>query len=153
MAVGKRAPGPARDADTYLGVADPDTRVPREITEQELEALRAKYPAPPSPPPAPPPPPPAPASSSSSSDEGPAPMDVDEPPPAPAPAPTIHRPSSDAEKAQVDNDGWIVKALYKEQEDWDALLTKPEYDELRRGRTIEQLEAAMTTWMCYGSKR
>ena len=42
---------------------------------------------------------------------------------------------------------------YKEQEDWDALLTKPEYDELRRGRTIEQLEAAMTTWMCYGSKR
>ena len=155
MAVGKRAPGPARDADTYLGVADPDTRVPREIDEKELEAIRAKYPAPPSPPPAPPPPPPPPpaGSSSSSSDEGPAPMDVDEPPPAPAPAPTIHRPSSDAEKAQVDNDGWIVKALYKEQEDWDALLTKPEYDELRRGRTIEQLEAAMTTWMCYGSKR
>jgi len=152
MAVGKRAPGPARDADTYLGVADPDTRVPREIDEKELEAIRAKYPAPPSPPPAPPPPPPPPAgSSSSSSDEGPAPMDVDEPPPAPAPAPTIHRPSSDAEKAQVDGDGWIVKALYKEQEDWDALLTNPAYDELRRGRTIEQLESAMATWMCYGN--
>ena len=60
MAVGKRAPGPARDADTYLGVADPDTRVPREIDEKELEAIRAKYPAPPSPPPAPPPPPPPP---------------------------------------------------------------------------------------------
>jgi hypothetical protein len=138
-----------------LGVADPDTRVPREIDEKELEAIRAKYPAPPSPPPAPPPPPPPPpagsSSSSSSSDEGPAPMDVDEPPPAPAPAPTIHRPSSDAEKAQVDGDGWIVKALYKEQEDWDALLTNPAYDELRRGRTIEQLESAMATWMCYGN--
>ena len=28
-----------------------------------------------------------------------------------------------------------------------------QYDELRRGRTLEQLAAAMTTWMCYGSKR
>ena len=54
-------------------------------------------------------------------------------------------------KAQVDGDGWIVKALYKEQEDWDALLTNPAYDELRRGRTIEQLESAMATWMCYGN--
>ncbi len=44
-----------------------------------------------------------------------------------------------------------MKALYKEQEDWDALLTNPAYDELRRGRTIEQLESAMATWMCYGN--
>ena len=154
MAVGKRAPGPARDADTYLGVADPDTRVPREIGEKGSRRFgpsirrrparrprrrrrrRRRRPG---------------SSSSSSSSDGARPMDVDEPPPAPAPAPTIHRPSSDAEKAQVDGDGWIVKALYKEQEDWDALLTNPAYDELRRGRTIEQLESAMATWMCYGN--
>ena len=150
MAVGKRAPGPARDADTYLGVADPDTRVPREIDEKELEAIRAKYPAPPSPRPrrrrrrrrrrpA--------RRRRRRRRTGPA-RGRREPPPAPAPAPTIHRPSSDAEKARVDDDGWIVKNDTRSRVGTRATTRRTTG---ARGRTIERLESAMATWMCRGN--
>ena len=50
----------------------------------------------------------------------------------------------DAVAAPDEREDWILKALHKHGgEDWDAVVRDPAFDALRRGRTAQQLEAAV----------